>query len=163
MSRLRFTALRRLPLLAVFLLGAGPTLAQHAMHNMGDGAAAIDVDTMPPNNAVLASSPDELMLHFGPMVRLVKLAVRDPESGLIDIGFRYDPAPGHEFAQALPDLPREDYYTVEWAIIDRAGTLTKGNFHFAFGPNARPPSYWLDQIEQMRHIMAPDYRLLRPD
>lgn len=163
MSRSTPLALRRLSLLTLLLFGAGPALAQHAMHSMGDGAAAIDVDTMPADDAVLASAPNEVMLHFGPMVRLVKLAVRDPENGLVDIGFRYDPAPGHEFAQTLPELPEEDYYTVEWAIIDRAGTLTKGNFHFAFGPNARPPSYWLDQMEQMRHIMAPDYRLLRPD
>ena len=136
--------------------------AQHAMHNMG-GDPDFAIDTMPPDDAALASQPESLMLHFGPEVRLVKLAVKDPESSLVDIGFRYNPDPGNHFMQSLPDLEPADFYTVEWAVIDPMGTLTRGNFHFSFGADARPPSYWLEQREEMRHIMAPDYRLLGPN
>lgn len=153
--------------LAVFsfvaLLISGPTLqAQHAMHNMG-GDSDLEVETMPANNAVLGNQPENLMLHFGPMVRLVKLAIRTPESELLDIGFRYNPEAGHEFMHRLPRLQAADYYKVEWAVLDSEDSLIKGDFHFAFGENARPPSYYLDQMEQMQHIMAPDYRLLGPD
>lgn len=146
---------------ALLLLFAATTQAQHAMHNMGMDSD-VDLETMPPNDAVLASQPEMLMLHFGPMVRLVKLAVKTPDGSLVDIGFRYRPEAGHEFMQSLPSLPSQDFYTVEWAILDAEDTLTKGNFYFAFGSNARPPSYYLDQMEQMQHFMAPDYRLLDP-
>ncbi|GAB5499097.1 MAG: hypothetical protein PsegKO_14080 [Pseudohongiellaceae bacterium] len=136
--------------------------AQHTMHNMGGGDSELSVQTMPADDAVLANQPQMLMLNFGPMVRLVKLAVRTSESDLLDIGFRYNPRPGHEFTQRLPQLQAADYYTVEWAVLDDTETLVKGNYHFAVGPNARPPSYYLNQMEQMQHIMAPDYRLLGP-
>jgi methionine-rich copper-binding protein CopC len=136
--------------------------AQHTMHNMGGGDSEVSVQTMPADDAVMASQPEMLMLNFGPMVRLVKLAVRTSESDLLDIGFRYSPRAGHEFTQRLPQLQAADYYTVEWAVLDDTESLVKGNFHFAVGPNARPPSYYLNQMEQMPHIMAPDYRLLGP-
>lgn len=136
--------------------------AQHAMHNMGGGDSELIQETMPSDDAVLATQPDMLMLHFGPMVRLVKLAVRTSDSDLLDIGFRYNPSAGHEFTQRLPQLQAADFYTVEWAVLNTDESLVKGNFHFAVGPDARPPSYYLNQMEQMPHIMAPDYRLLGP-
>lgn len=154
----------RLLLLALLpggLLVSGAN-AQHAMHSMGGGDSELIQETMPGDDAVMATQPDMLMLHFGPMVRLVKLAVRTSESDLLDIGFRYNPRAGHEFTQPLPELQAADYYTVEWAVLDNQESLVKGNFHFSVGPNARPPSYYLNQMEQMPHIMAPDYRLLGP-
>lgn len=148
--------------LLLFLLLSGPTaLAQHAMHNMA-GSADMDLKTMPMNDAVLATAPPQLMLEFPSEVRLVKLALRNAERDLLDIGFRYNPRSGQEFVQALPSLPTSDYYTVEWGTIDQAGTLTRGSFHFAFGADARPPSYYLDQMESMPMMMSPDYRLLGP-
>jgi len=153
----------------VFIVGActavffaGTALGQHAGHNMSN-MSATELQTMPADDAVLASAPERLMLHFDSDVRLVKLALRDADSDLLDIGFRYRPVTGMEFMQSLPALPDSDYYRVEWATLDADGELSKGNFHFAFGANARPPSYWLEQMEQMQHIMAPDYRLLGPD
>ena len=137
--------------------------AQHAMHDMNAGDGELALATMPADDAVLASQPDRLMLDFGPEVRLVKLAVRTPDSELLDIGFRYSPRANDEFSQPLPELQAADYYRVEWAVLDTNEALVKGNFHFSVGPDARPPSYYLDQMEQMQHIMAPDYRLLGPD
>ncbi|MEQ8956035.1 MAG: hypothetical protein RL120_18040, partial [Gammaproteobacteria bacterium] len=94
-------------------------------------------------------------------VRLVKLALRNADNEFIDIGFRYDPDPAKDFIHGLPQLAVADYYRVEWGAIDGDGMLARGMFYFSFGPDARPPSYWLDQMEQMQHIMAPDYRLLQ--
>lgn len=136
-------------------------IAQHAMHDMG-GAETMGLQSMPADDAVLATAPDHLMLHFASEVRLVKLALRNTENALIDIGFRYDPEPGIEFMKMLPPLPADDYYRVEWAVLDENDTLVRGSFHFAFGRDARPPSYWLEQQDQMQHIMSPDYRLLQP-
>lgn len=148
-------------LLMTVLCFSVPVMAQHAMHNMGMDSD-VGLETMPPDDAVLATQPDRLMLHFAPMVRLVKLAVKTPEGTMVDIGFRYRPVAGHEFMQSLPTLGSEDYYTVEWAILDQNDALVKGSFYFAFGSDAQAPSYYLNQMEQMRHIMAPDYRLLDP-
>lgn len=129
------------------------------MHNMG-GEPATTVHSTPADDAVLPVAPQSLQLHFPASVRLVKLALRDSDSGLTDIGFRYDPQSSQVYTQVLPVLGVADYYTVEWAVLDDSEQLVKGNFHFAFGPGARPPSYYLARREQMRHIMVPDYRLL---
>ncbi len=155
--RLLLSSLRLLPL----LIWSPFLFAQHEMHNMG-GASHMELQTMPADNAVLGSAPDQLMLHFGPEVRLVKLTLRNTDNDLVDIGFRYDPEPAKDFIHRLPHLAADDYYRVEWGIIEDDGTLVRGSFHFSFGPDARPPSYWLDQTEQMQHIMSPDYRLLQP-
>lgn len=145
-------------LLLTLTAQAGAQHAGHTMDNVGD----MELNTMPADDAVLASAPRRLMLHFAAEVRLVKLALRNDDSEFIDIGFRYRPGSGHDFSQALPRLATADYYRVEWAAIDGSGVLNKGEFHFSFGADARPPSYWLNQQEEMRHIMAPDYRLLGP-
>ena len=146
----------------LLVLAGTPGLAQHAGHGMDAATTDLALHTMPANDAVLAAAPASVMLHFDDEVRLVKLALRNADSGLIDIGFRYSDRADRDFVHALPPLPAADYYTVEWGVIDGDGTLVRGRFHFAFGADARPPSYWLDQQEQMRHIMAPDYRLLGP-
>ncbi|MEX2469502.1 MAG: copper resistance CopC family protein [Pseudohongiellaceae bacterium] len=156
------TQFRRFFAIAVVIcLPLDAVLAQHAMHDMG-AEPAMTVHSTPADDAVLPAAPQSLQLHFPETVRLVKLAVRDPGSGLTDIGFRYDPKSSQMYTQALPVLETADYYTVEWAVLDGNEQLVKGNFHFAFGPDARPPSYYLAQREQMRHFMAPDYRLLDP-
>jgi methionine-rich copper-binding protein CopC len=133
-------------------------LAQHEMHNM---AVAAQVETMPANDEVLAAAPKSLMLHFENETRLVKLALKDPKRGYIDIDFRYEPVTGLHFMHALPELEEADYFTAEWATLNANGALVKGSFNFSFGENARPPSYYLNQLKQMDHIMSPDYRLLQ--
>lgn len=160
-GRLRRRA-RHTNVLAMVLVACLPldsAQAQHAMHNMS-GEPSMTVHSTPADDAVLPSQPQSLQLHFPETVRLVKLAIRNPDSGLTDIGFRYNPQSGQMYAQALPELAAADFYTVEWAVLDASEQLVKGSFHFAFGPDARPPSYYLAQREQMRHIMTPDYRLL---
>lgn len=142
-----------------FTLCSSAVLAQHDMHNMNNTGQDM-VTTMPANNEVLAAAPTEVMLHFEKPKTLVKLVVKDPASNFVDINFRFDPRPSQHFAKALPALSAQDYYTVEWAILDDDGALIKGTFYFSFGPDAKPPSFYLDQMEHEMHIMAPDYRLL---
>lgn len=132
-------------------------LAQHEMHNM---AASVELNSMPANDEVLAAAPESLMLHFGSEMRLVKLALKASEHGFVNINFRYNPASGVHFTQSLPALAAANYYTVEWAAFNSDEELLKGAFYFSFGDNARPPSYYRDQMEHMQHIMSPDYRTL---
>lgn len=132
-------------------------LAQHEMHNM---AASVELNSMPANDEVLAAAPESLMLHFGSEMRLVKLALKASEHGFVNINFRYNPASGVHFTQSLPALAAANYYTVEWAAFNSDEELLKGAFYFSFGDNAKPPSYYRDQMEHMQHIMSPDYRTL---
>ena len=105
--------------------------AQHMMHGGGD-SSAIEVETMPHDDAVLPDSPEQIMLDFGEDVRLVKLTLRTPQSReLLDIGFRYNPAEDMMFTHRLPSLEEAPYY--------------------------------IPEMEEMRHIMAPDYRLQDPE
>lgn len=147
--------------IAIFIVSlSSMALAQHEMHNMTDEPVGIIVSTLPANNAVLARSPEVIVLQFDNAHTLVKLAVKDPDSDIIDINFRFDPRPDTQFTQALPELEGADYYAVEWAVLDRAGKLIRGSFHFSFGDNAMPPSHYLDQMEHRMRIMSPDYKLL---
>lgn len=152
-----------LPLISllVALLFSPLALSQHEMHNMPD-SGGLHVISMPDNDEVLGSAPESIMLHFESEVRLVKLALREPGQGKdpIEIGFRYRPEAGVHFVQSLPVLSPADYYIVEWAAFDANQSLIKGVFYFSFGDDARPPSYYLDQIKHPEHIMSPDYRLL---
>ena len=133
-------------------------LAQHEMHDM---TASVELNSMPANDEVLAAAPESLMLHFGSEMRLVKLALKASEHGFVNIDFRYNPKPGVHFTQVLPALAAANYYTVEWAAFNSDEELLKGSFHFSFGDNARPPSYYRDQMEGMVHDAMPlDYRTL---
>lgn len=147
-------------MLLVLLLSSA-TDAQHTQHDMNKAGAA-RVRSMPGNDEVLANPPASIMLHFDTAVMLVKLVLRDPSHGKepIDIGFRYQPVTQMNYAQPLPVLASANYYVVEWAAFDASNTLVKGVFYFSFGDNAKPPSYYLNQIQHPDHIMSPDFRLL---
>lgn len=137
--------------------------AQHMMHGGGDDSA-IEVETMPHDDAVLSGSPEQIMLDFGEDVRLVKLTLRTPQSReLLDIGFRYSPAEDMMFTHRLPSLDEAPYYIADWAVVNGEERVIHGTFHFSFGPDARPPSEIMPEMEEMRHIMAPDYRLQDPE
>jgi methionine-rich copper-binding protein CopC len=134
--------------------------AQHEIHNMpADGT---HVQTMPENDAVLASAPASIMLQFESEVQLVNLALREPSQGkeIIDIGFRYRLGRSGHFEHPLPVLLDADYYVAEWTIINANGRLMKGAFYFSFGDDAKPPSTYLDQMNHEMQIISPDYRLL---
>ena len=126
------------------MLAAVPVLAQHAGHGgyeqMDTTGIAGRTETEPPDDAVLAQAPSELMLHFPSRVRLVKLTLRDANLDWVDISFRYDPRPGNHFVWQLPSLGEAAYYIADWAILASNDELVRGSFSFAFGPGAEPPS-----------------------
>jgi len=160
MSRGFLTILSALSIAVLALTWSMQAQSQHAMHGMSD-MDDVSVVTMPANDAVLANSPDHVMLEFEDEITLVKLALKDPAGKLIDINFRFDPTPGKQFMHMLPELEQIDFYNVEWAFLDAEGMLVKGNFYFSFGEDAQPPSQYLEQMEMdMNMPMAPDYRLL---
>jgi len=160
MSRGFLTILSALSIAVLALTWSMQAQSQHAMHGMSD-MGDVSVVTMPANDAVLANSPDHVMLEFEDEITLVKLALKDPAGKLIDINFRFDPTPGKQFMHMLPELEQIDFYNVEWAFLDAEGMLVKGNFYFSFGEDAQPPSQYLEQMEMdMNMPMAPDYRLL---
>ena len=75
-------------------------------------------------------------------VRLLKLDVYTAEEKWINIGFQYDPSRhGHSFVYLIPfELPASDYYIARWAVTDERRRLINGEFKFAFGAGALPPS-----------------------
>lgn len=152
--------------LSATLLVAAALPASHAQHSMMHSAGndgGIVAETMPADDAVLATAPERIMLRFDDDVRLVKLTLRNPQRDMIDIGFRYDPRPDQQFMHPLPSLDSADYYIADWAVINDQERVVHGTFHFAFGPDAQPPSSIMEEMEEMRHIMAPDYRLQDPE
>lgn len=159
--RQKMIAMFSLPAVAATCL-LSPTSTIHAQHTMmhqqhtPGGQAA----TMPHDDAVLEDAPAQLSLEFDHDVRLVKLTLRTSEAReLLDIGFRYNPSSDTSFAHQLPTLESAPYYIAEWAVVSADERIIQGRFHFAFGPDAQPPSELMPETTPMRHIMAPDYRV----
>ncbi len=155
------TAMFSLSAVAAICLLA-PTATTYAQHTMmhqqqsPGGQAA----TLPHDDAVLEHAPARLALEFENEVRLVKLTLRTSEAReLLDIGFRYGPNSDTSFTHQLPTLESAPYYIAEWAVVTADERIIQGRFHFAFGPDAQPPSELMPEHTPMRHIMAPDYRV----
>lgn len=156
-----FAFLLSLLSLVITLFSGSISLAQHETHNMHT-SGDVHLMSMPDNDEVLVSAPESIILHFDSDVRLVKLVLKEPSQGKepIDIGFRYRPGAAMHFEQALPVLPAANYYTAEWTAFDANSTLIKGAFSFSFGDDAKPPSYYRNQMDHEMQILSPDYRLL---
>lgn len=127
------------------VLGIGAVSAQHAGHGAAQSGShgselLANTETLPNDDAVLASAPDHLELRFPERVRLVKLTLHTGNRDWIDIDFRYNPLPGQDFVWQLPGLQQATYYTADWAILGSDEQLVRGSFSFAFGPEAEAPS-----------------------
>jgi len=140
------------------LSGAQYAQAQHIMSINSN--SDVELESSPSDDEVLPSSPKELMLRFSTYVKLVKLTMKNPNEKFVNIGFRYDPAASRVFFLDLPELPLEDYYTVEWTAVDPLNLVARGSFNFSFGPDAAPPSTLIPEEEELDPFMAPDYRLI---
>lgn len=152
----------RVSLMVALVLVQGTVAAQNMMH-MNHSEMSSMIKSVPTDDAVLATAPEQLMLMFEQDVRLVKLTLHTPERDWIDIDFRYDPQADKHFAWPLPELAEADYYTADWAIIRSDEQLIKGRFSFSFGADASPPSELMPEEMEMKHIMVPDYRTLLQD
>ena len=98
--------------------------------------------TFPQDDAVLRDAPRMITMSFRVDVRLLKMALYTDDGQWIDIGFSYDPSKmEHNFVMPIPgELPEAEYYVAEWSVVDEAQRFLRGEFLFAFGPGAIPPS-----------------------
>jgi methionine-rich copper-binding protein CopC len=98
--------------------------------------------TFPQDDAVLKDAPQMLTMSFRVDVRLLKLALYTDEGEWININFTYDPTRvNHNFVLPIPgELPPATYYIARWSVVDERQRFLNGEFTFAFGPGAVPPS-----------------------
>ncbi len=130
----------RKTLLAIALLLSGlATNTSSAQHSHGVLTPGV---TFPPDDSVLNESPQMIMMSFRVDVTLLKLALYSAEGQWINIGFSYDPMRvADSFAYPLQsELPPSDYYIARWSVTDGKRGLLNGEFTFAVGDDAIPPS-----------------------
>jgi len=133
-------------MVAVFRLVTTLLLLLHmqsvlAQHNHGRrNVLAIEYDTAPRHDEVLAEAPRDLLLRFNDYVRLVKLTLKKNDVEPMDIGFQFEPVGNRVFIQELPPLGQADYYTAEWAVLNADNIMIYGFFCFSFGPDAEVPT-----------------------
>ena len=118
------------------MLVTGNAFAQHSHGVLTPGV------TFPQDDAVLNDPPRMVTMSFRVDVRLLKLALYTADEKWIDIGFRYDPNRlNHNFVLPIPfELPPSEYYIARWSVSDDRQRLLNGEFKFAFGAGAIPPS-----------------------
>lgn len=131
---------RRITALALAtLLGMFCSLHASAQHSHGILTPGV---TFPQDDSVLAEPPQMITMSFRVDVRLLKLALYTADDEWININFQYDPSRlNHNFVLPIPgELPKSEYYTARWSVTDDRRGLVNGEFKFAFGPGAIPPS-----------------------
>ena len=139
--------MKRITLVAVALCNLlsktsaqGPAAIQGS-HHQTLHSLAVEAATKPVNDEVLEGAPEMLSIEFTDAVRLVKFTLRTDSREWIDISFRYRPTAGVRYSLPVPELSDAKYYTAEWAVLGINDQLIRGSFSFAFGPDARAPSY----------------------
>ncbi len=145
---------------AVFLLlfTCKLSLAQHSHGILTPGV------TFPQDDSVLIDPPKMVTMSFRVDVRLLKLALYTADEQWIDIGFQYDPSRmNNNFVLPIPfELPASEYYIARWSVTDDVRGLVNGEFKFAFGPGAIPPSEAIETRVSEREEVLPStgsYRL----
>lgn len=161
----RFSLIRSGAMVLVLLFGLQHSVfAQHTLH-MRRNTIDLPNESLPADDAVLRTSPDNLILRFGDYVRLVKLTLKATDENFretpINLGFSYNPDPNRVFITPVPELPKAQYFTADWAVLDTNNTIVYGTICFAVGPDAVTPSLIIPPEEA--HFMVPDYRLLEFD
>ena len=143
------------------LLSSATTLAQHSHGVLTPGV------TFPPDDSVLTEPPQMITMSFRVDVRLLKLALYTAEDEWINIDFQYDPSRfSHSFVLPIPgELPKSEYYIARWSVTDDRRGLVNGEFTFAFGSGAIPPSETIASKVSERVEILPStgsYRYQRP-
>ena len=124
----------------IFLLGiffvSNNIFAQHSHGVLTPGV------TFPKDDSVLIDPPKMITMSFRVDVRLLKLALYTADEKWIDIAFKYEPSRrNNNFVLPLPvELPSSEYYIARWSVTDDIRGLVNGEFKFAFGDGAIPPS-----------------------
>lgn len=120
----------------VSLLVPVQALAQHSHGVLTPGV------TFPQDDAVLRDAPRMITMSFRVDVKLLKLALYTADDQWINIGFVYEPERAdRSFVYQIPnELPESDYYVARWSVTDGVRGLLNGEFKFAYGDGAIPPS-----------------------
>jgi methionine-rich copper-binding protein CopC len=132
------TMIRNLSLIAAFAFWPSLLSAQHS-----HGATSLTPSvTFPQDDAVLLEQPRMLVISFRVNVQLLKLALYTDKNDWIDMGFQWDPGQSdNNFVFPIPsELPAAEYYSAQWSVVDENQRFMKGEFKFAFGPEAIAPS-----------------------
>lgn len=118
------------------LLIACPAVAQHTHGVLTPGV------TFPQEDSVLLDPPQMITMSFREDVQLLKLALYTADDQWVNIGFTYDPNRiSHSFVFPIPgEIPSSRYHVARWSVIDERRRIINGEFKFAFGPDAIPPS-----------------------
>lgn len=113
--------------------------------------------TFPKDDSVLGDPPRMITMSFRVDVKLLKLALYNAEDGWVNIGFTYEPDRlARSFVYPLPnELPPSDYYIVRWSVTDENRRLLNGEFSFAFGPGAIPPSETIAALSSGKEEVLP--------
>ena len=133
-------------------------LAQHTHGILTPGV------TFPQDDSVLNEPPQLITMSFRVDVSLLKLALYTAEEKWINIGFQFDPtSTTHSFVLPIPgELPQSEYYIARWSVTDDRRRLVNGEFKFAFGPGAIPPSETIEsRVSEMEENLPStgSYRL----
>ncbi len=141
-------------ILSCILLLAGSAAGALAQHSHGVLTPGV---TFPPDDSVLSDPPRMITMSFRIDVRLLKLALYTSDEEWIDIGFAYDPQrAGQSFVYPIPfELPPAEYYIARWSVTDdQRRRLLNGEFKFAFGDGAVPPSEFIDnQVSELEEVL----------
>ncbi|NKB35467.1 MAG: hypothetical protein GKR91_20395 [Pseudomonadales bacterium] len=138
--------------ISALTLLAGSTLSR-AQHSHGVLTPGV---TFPQDDAVLIEPPKMVTMSFRVDVRLLKLALYTAEEEWIDIGFAYDPGrKNNSFVLPIPfELPASEYYIARWSVTDDVRGLVNGEFKFAFGAGAIPPSETIDsRVSDLEEVL----------
>ena len=128
--------------------------AVHAQHSHGVLSPGV---TFPPDDSVLSDPPQMITMSFRVDVRLLKLALYTSDEQWINIGFVYDPERiGQSVVYPIPcELPQADYSIARWSVTDdQRARLLNGEFLFAFGNGAIPPSEFIEtQVSELEEAL----------
>jgi len=147
---LAWSVRRITPGLVLCLALSGHSLAQHTHGILTPGV------TFPQDDAVLMDSPQMITMSFRVDVLLLKLALYTAQDEWININFVFEPDRlSHSFVLPLPaELPNSEFYVARWAVTDGERRLLNGEFKFAFGPGAIPPSETIDsQVSDLKEVL----------
>ena len=105
-----------LPLLAVFAAGAA---VAHSRQEV----------TFPEDGAVLATSPDVVVMRFDAPMRITAISLTSETGGTFDLGRSDGMQPVTDFRATTPVLPT-GRYTVDWRGLSPDGHPMKCRFSF---------------------------------
>ncbi len=127
----------------------------NAQHSHGGGMPL--ADTYPADDSVLAEAPKMITFGFPEEMRFLKLVVYNADGKWVDIGLPYTPGlVNHNFTFPLStQLPAAAYYLAKWSVVSSADQLVSGQFKFAFGATAIPPSVTTESNRVVREEVLP--------